>query len=232
MENKIDLTVLIPTLNEKDNIIHLIPKVRTIISALMNNYEIVVIDGGSEDGTIEAATSLGAKILIQRLEGYGGALKDGFEYAKGRYILTLDADLSHDPKFIKSMWEKRHDAKIIIGSRYVPGGAARMPATRKILSIILNVCFSKILSLPVKDLSSGFRLYHKHILEEITLEGTNFEILEEVLIKCYALGHKISEVPFTYIPRESGRSKAKLIKFGFALLKTLVKMRRLRNSIS
>lgn len=231
MGNKIDLSIVIPTLNEKDNLIPLIPKLREVISALTNFYEIIVVDGGSKDGTIETASSLGSTTVTQKRKGYSGALKDGFEEAKGTFIITLDADLSHNPEFIKSMWEKRQEAKIIIGSRYIPGGEAKMPASRKILSIILNLCFSKILSLPFKDLSSGFRLYHKHVLEEITIEGTNFEILEEILIKCFTLGYKVIEVPLIYLPRESGRSKAKLLKFGISLSKTLIKMWCLRNSV-
>tara|TARA_B100000315_G_scaffold177238_1_gene165797 strand:+ start:5511 stop:5936 length:426 start_codon:yes stop_codon:yes gene_type:complete len=120
MKNKIDLTVIIPTLNEKDNLIHLIPNIRGAISVLTNCYEILVIDGGSKDGTIDAANSLGAKTAIQRLKGYGDALKEGFEYAKGKYILTLDADLSHNPEFIIFIWEKRHETKIITGEKGMP----------------------------------------------------------------------------------------------------------------
>ena len=232
MNKRVDLSAIIPTVNENENIIHLIPEIRKVLSGLTNYYEIIVVDGGSKDNTVDTARSLGAKTIIQKREGYGGALKDGFECAKGTYILTMDADLSHEPKFIKNMWESRQDAKIIIGSRYIPGGAAKMPFVRKLLSIILNLCFSRILSLPIKDLSSGFRLYHRHIISEIVLDGRNFEILEEILIKCIAQGYKIIEIPLIYVPRKSGRSKAKLFKFGVDLLKTLTKMWCLRNSIS
>ena len=226
-----DLSIIIPTLNEKDNLVLLIPKVKQVISSLTNCYEIIIVDGGSVDDTVETASSFGAKVIIHPQKGYGNALKLGFKYAKGKFILTLDADLSHNPDFIEHMWERRHEAEIIIGSRYIPGGEANMPVIRKIFSVILNFSFSKILSLPIKDFSSGFRLYKKQILEEIPLEGTQFEILEEVLIKCYAQGYQILETPLIYVPRKSGQSKAKLFKFGIVLLKTLVKMWCLRNSI-
>lgn len=225
------LSIIIPTLNEKENILALIPAIRKVLSGITVDYEIIVIDGGSTDGTGKAADSLGAKIIRQTRKGYGGALRDGFDIANGSYILTLDADMSHDPEFIRFMWQKRHLAEIIIASRYVPGGAAIMPLSRKVLSIILNVVFSRILSLPIKDLSSGFRFYSKHILDHIELTGENFEILEEILIKCYMEGYRVLEIPLVYVPRKSGRSKAKLLKFGFALIKTLFKMRALRNSI-
>lgn len=189
------LSILIPTLNEKENILALIPAIRRVLSDITLDYEIIVVDGGSTDGTEKAALSLGAQVIRQVRKGYGGALLDGFNKARGKYMLTLDADMSHNPEFIRFMWEKRNLAEIIIASRYIPGGAAIMPVSRKVLSIILNIVFSRILSLPIKDLSSGFRFYNKHILDRMKLEGENFEILEEILIKCYAAGYKVMEIP-------------------------------------
>ena len=111
-----DLSIIIPTLNEKDNLVLLIPKVKQVISSLTNCYEIIIVDGGSVDDTVETASSFGAKVIIHPQKGYGNALKLGFKYAKGKFILTLDADLSHNPDFIEHMWERRHEAEIIIGN--------------------------------------------------------------------------------------------------------------------
>ncbi len=82
--------------------------------------------------------------------------------------------------------------------------------------------------MPLRDLSSGFRMYHHDVLSQLDLEARDFDVLEEILVKVYTHGWRIKEVPFHYMARVSGRSHAKLIKFGWAFLKTLIRMRRLR----
>jgi dolichol-phosphate mannosyltransferase len=227
----VQLSVIIPTLNERKNIAQLIPTLQATIPAYIGDYEILVVDGHSRDGTRVVADELGARVITQTEPGYGGALREGFIHAQGEYILTIDADLSHPPGFLADMWEAAREAEVVIASRYVPGGAADMPRFRYILSRILNVVFSRGLSLPVRDVSSGFRLYKSAVLRSISPRSVHFDILEEILIRAYAAGWRIAEVPFQYEARRSGKSKANLIKFGWAYLKTLVSMWRLRNSI-
>jgi dolichol-phosphate mannosyltransferase len=190
------------------------------------------VDNHSRDATAQVCEANGAALLQQSAPGYGGALWAGFDRAVGDYILTMDADLSHVPDFVPAMWERRGDAELVIASRYVQGGGADMPWYRRILSVILNVVYTKALDLPVEDISSGFRLYHATILRALDLQSTDFDALEEILIKCYAEGCKIVEIPFRYVPRDEGRSKVKLFQFGVSYLKTLFRMWRLRNSVA
>lgn len=103
----LDISVLIPALNEEENITHLIPRVKKVVEKLTPKFEIVVIDGGSTDGTKEIAIQSGARIVLQTKPGYGVALKQGFESSSGEYIITMDADLSHEPEFITRMWKER-----------------------------------------------------------------------------------------------------------------------------
>lgn len=227
-----ELSVVIPALNEADNLAKLLPQLHAVLSSLGIEYEIIVVDNNSSDATAEVCAAEGA-ILIQQTEpGYGGALRAGFEHASGQYILTMDADLSHVPDFIPAMWNRRADAELVIASRYVEGGSADMPLYREILSIILNVVYTKLLSLPLKDISSGFRLYRTSALTDLDLRSNDFDAQEEILIKCYARGYKIIEVPFRYMPRVTGKSKVKLLRFGVSYLKTLIRMWKLRNSIA
>ncbi len=228
-----DISIIIPAVNEKENLSRLIPILKDVLGALRISYEILIIDGGSDDGMVDAAKKLGAYVLFQKNPGYAGALKTGFREAKGDYILTLDADLSHYPSFIKKMWNQRHRAETVIASRYIRGSAAYMPFLRKFLSKSLNLFFSIGLSLPIKDLSSGFRLYNANAVKTLQsgLESKNFEILEEILIKIYMQGFHIMELPFTYYPREHGSSHARTFTFGVYFLKTFFKMWKLRNSI-
>ena len=226
-----DLSVVVPVLNERENVERLLPRAAAAIAGLGLSHELLVVDGGSTDGTAEAAAAAGARVLRQELPGYGGALREGLAAATGTYVLTLDADLSHDPDFITKLWRARTSADVVIASRYVKGGVAYMPRHRLVLSRILNAFFAKGLSLPVRDLSSGFRLYRAGAVQALALEGTNFEVLEEILVKAHAAGWRIAEIPFTYYPRARGASHARIVAFGMALLKAFFRLWKLRNSI-
>ncbi len=229
--SQVDLSVLIPVLNERDNVVALLPRLHRVLDQLGCTREVLVVDGGSRDGTAEAATGLGARVLVQQSPGYGGALREGFATAVGAYVLTLDADLSHDPDFIIKMWRARDSADVVIASRYVKGGVAYMPFNRKLLSRVLNRFFALGLGLPVRDMSSGFRLYRAEVLAGLGLEGRNFDILEEVLVKAYAAGWSVVEIPFTYYPRDAGSSHARVVAFGLDLLRAFARLWGLRSSI-
>jgi dolichol-phosphate mannosyltransferase len=224
----LDLSIIIPTLNEAGNIGPLVTRCRSTIAGLGIKAEILVIDGGSTDGTVEEATQAGGRVIAQQGRGYGGALRTGFAAAQGRHVQTMDSDLSHEPEVIVTLWEARERADIVIASRYVPGGGGDMPALRSILSRILNVVFTKAFRLDIHDISSGFRLYRRAALERITFHASNFDVLEEILILIVNQGGTLTEVPFQYRPRQAGRSHAKLFKFGLAYCRTFYKMKRLR----
>ena len=225
------LTVIIPALNEAGNLAGLLPVLRDMASRLTKEYELIVVDGGSQDGTADVAAKQGARVVRQTEPGYGGALKAGFAAAQGDYVATMDADLSHRPEFLRRLWNVRDRAEVIIASRYVEGGRANMPWSRYLLSRILNSFFSRGLSLPYRDLSSGFRMYNRSALRDIKIKSRDFEVLEEILIRLYAQGFQIMEVPFYYAPRREGASHAKVIKFGIRMLRTFISMWKLRNSV-
>ena len=227
-----DLAVVIPALNERENLELLLPALKEVLGGLGVAAEIVVADGGSHDGTRQAAQRRGARVVLQQERGYGGALLAGFAATTARYIVTMDADLSHRPVFLEELWKRRDEAEVLIASRYVAGGRAEMGWFRRLLSRILNRTYRRVLSLPLHDLSSGFRMYRRDALAGLALEARDFDVLEEILIRVHTEGWQIQEVPFHYMARGSGRSHARLVKFGWALLKTLVRMWRLRNSVA
>ena len=146
-------------------------------------------------------------------------------------MLTLDADLSHDPDFVAKMWRARESGDVVIASRYARGGVAYTGAFRGFLSWLLNAFLRRVLSLPVRDLSSGYRLYRRSALEELKFKSTNFEVLEEILVRLYAKGYSVVEVPFTYFPREAGRSHVRLFRFGMDQLRSAARMWKLCNSL-
>ena len=226
-----ELSVIIPAWNERENLELMLPLLWKVIGRMQVSAEILVIDGGSSDGTREAAERLGARVILQKERGYGGALLAAFAEAQAPYIASMDADLSHPPDFIEEFWKRRHEAEMLIASRYVPGGRAEMSRFRLLLSRILNITFSRALSVPLRDMSSGFRFYRREIVAGMELESRDFDVLEEILVKAYNQGWRIREVPFHYMPRVSGQSHAKLIKFGKAYLKTIVRMWQMRNAV-
>ena len=223
-----DVSLVIPTLNEAGNIGEVVQRARIVFAELGVQHEIMIVDGGSTDATCTEAETAGARVLREDGLSYGHALRHGFEEARGEVILTMDSDLSHEPEFIETMWRNRDLADIIIASRYVPGGKADMSGFRYVLSRILNTVFTLILRIPVKDISSGFRLYRRSALQTIQITARDFDVLEEILIKLYVRGHKVREVPFHYKPRKEGKSHAKLFRFAIAYVRTLCKMCRIR----
>ncbi len=228
----LDLAVVIPALDERENLELLLPALRETLDGLAVRWEIIVADGGSRDGTVEAAEQRGARVIHQQERGYGAALLEALAATRARHVVTMDADLSHRPTFLLDFWKQREAAEVLIASRYVPGGASETHWFRRLSSRLLNLTYRRALSLPVRDLSSGFRMYRRDILKGLQCTARDFDILEEVLIKVYAQGFRVRELPFRYRSRGTGRSHARFLRFGWAYLKTLIRMWRLRNSIA
>jgi ubiquinone/menaquinone biosynthesis C-methylase UbiE len=145
--------------------------------------------------------------------------------------VTLDADFSHHPAIVKYLYEGRDQADIVVASRFVRGGHAKMRFFRKMLSWLLNGVFRRILSLPVRDMSSGFRLYHREAIASLRIKHSTYAVLQEILTKAYCEGYQIAEIPFHYMPRRRGRSHARLVRFGRDYLSVLWEMWKVRNSI-
>jgi dolichol-phosphate mannosyltransferase len=226
-----DVTVVIPAWNERDNLDLLLPALKELFADLGLRAQLIVVDGGSTDGTPETATRWGAQVVAQARPGYGAALLAGFAVASAPWVVTMDADLSHRPSFLEAFWRQRHDAEVLIASRYVPGGRAEVGLLRRVLSIVLNRVYGRVLSLPIRDLSSGYRMYRRDVLAGLDVTSRDFDMLEEVLIRVEAEGWRIREIPFHYMSRGSGRSHVRLLRFGWAYLTTLLRMWRFRNSI-
>ncbi len=224
----IDLSVVIPALNEAENLKALLPLIQEVVSDLGITAEIIVVDGGSVDDTKSIVQALNGRLVDQTERGYGGALLAGFAAARAPHVATMDADLSHPPIFLKDFWRERNNSDVLIASRYVLGGKADMAIGRRVLSTILNRTYGLLLGLKPKDLSSGFRMYDHKLIDRIDLRARDFDVLEEILVKIHINGGRIKEVPFHYRVRHSGRSHAKLVKFGWAYSKTLLRMCRLR----
>jgi glycosyltransferase involved in cell wall biosynthesis len=223
------VSVVIPAAGESQNLPLLLDRIKATVALKARRHEVIVVVPGPEDPTADVARSAGARVLVQKRPGYGGALKEGILAAQGDYVVTMDADLSHPPEFISDLLDHRDDAEVVICSRYVRGASARMPASRTILSRILNYLYSRALDVPLRDLSSGFRIYQRHVFDELEISGEKFDVLEEIVVKIYSLGWRVAEIPFDYMPRASGRSHASLPAFAPHFLGTLFRLFKIRN---
>ncbi len=227
-----ELTVLLLVLDELSNLDQTLAALRETLSSMGMTYELLVVEAAYPAPPPSPTRGEGDFRLVRSaLPGYGGALRAGFAAATGAYILTLEADGSHDPSVIASLWAARHRADVVIASRYLEGGAAEMPQPRKVLSRLLNVVYRRGLSLPVRDLSSGYRLYRRESLRSLSFQANDFDLLEEILIRMMAAGHPIEEVPFRYRTGPS-KSRARLARFAKSYLRTFGSMWKLRNSIA
>jgi dolichol-phosphate mannosyltransferase len=228
----VELSVIVMALNEAGNVAVLLRDLERSLGGLGIAHEVLVVDGGSTDGTPEVARAGGGRLIPQRERGYGRALAEGFAAARGRFVITMDADLSHPAPFVEELWRARDRGELVVASRFVPGARFDAPRGRKVLSRLLNGVSSRVLAMPVHDLSSGFRLYHAEALRGIRVAGVHFEALEEILIKVFMDGWRLAEIPFHYASRREGSSKAHLVAFGLSILRTLHAMWRLRTSIA
>jgi dolichol-phosphate mannosyltransferase len=224
--------IVIPTYNEAENIGVLIGR---IIALNIKDLQIIIIDDDSQDGTRGILKKLSKKYPIsyfirKNKRGYGSALKFGLEKAKNfDVIITMDGDLSHNPKEIPRMINKiKYGYEMVIGSRYVPGGkTTNWPILRKLTSRITNLFVRTMLSTGIKDNTSGYRAYSGRIIRKIlnNLNSEGYSILEEILFLVKKEKSKIAEIPITFDNRKAGKSKAKMIKEMGGLLQTMLRLK-------
>jgi len=222
------LSVVLPALDEAESLRTLLPALRARLAGMDVRAELIVVDGGSRDATAAVAAEHGAEVIGQEKPGLGGALAAGFARARGEFVLVMDADGSHSPEDFPPLWARRADADIVIGSRFVPGGAADMPRARYWASRLLNAFTRLTLGLPARDASSGFRLYRRAALKGLPIETRDFSVQQEVLARVLAAGGRCVEVPFRYRPRVGGESKASILRFARSYLRLFALLRRLR----
>ncbi|MCX6826234.1 MAG: polyprenol monophosphomannose synthase [candidate division Zixibacteria bacterium] len=208
--------VIFPTYNEKENIERIIGAVLL----LDKNIDILVVDDNSPDGTGQIVDRLAAvnprinKIHRQKKEGLGRAYMAGFKYGiekKYDYIFEMDADFSHDPKYIPDFLQAIEENDLVIGSRYISGvNVINWPMSRLLLSYFANVYTRIITGLPVRDATGGYKCFRRKVLEAIDLKavksnGYIFQI--EVSLRAWKKGFRIKEIPIVFTDRQKGVSK-------------------------
>jgi len=204
------ISILLPTRNEP--LAHiLVGRIREIMKKISEPYEIVAVDK-SDDGTYERLYKMKVVVIRQKSEGLGGALLEGLKAVQGDVVITMDADLSHDPKYIPSFIKKaRESFDVVIGSRRMPGGGiVGWSWRRRLISFGGNFVGRKIAGVDISDLTSGYRLYKRRVLEGIGLDeikSTGYSFQLEILARSIKKGFKVEAVPIVFQDRLQGRSK-------------------------
>lgn len=215
------ITIIIPTYNEAENL----PKLVSALFMLPLEVSVLIVDDNSPDGTGRVADGLAAAFpgrltVLHRpgklglrsayLEGFRLALEGGAEA-----IAQMDADFSHDPETLISMADRLSTCDVVLGSRYVPGGSLdeRWSPWRKALSAFGNFYARTILGLPLRDVTTGFRLWRRATLLAMPLErirASGYIFLVEMAYLAHCLEFRFGEVPIHFAERRAGKSKMSL----------------------
>lgn len=224
------VVAMIPTYNESGNIAQLIRE----LLALPLDMKVLVVDDLSPDGTYAIVQDImkaepRVQLLLRRENrGRGWAGIDGFKQALAmgaKYIVEMDADFSHPPRFIPAMLERAQSADIVIGSRYVAGGRdEHRSALRRIISALARRYLSLMLGVSLADPTSGFRLFRRAALEQIVpfLSARDPFIVTEVIYHARTQHLSLAEVPIEFMERRAGTSKldsSVLFKYLFRVIK-------------
>jgi dolichol-phosphate mannosyltransferase len=220
------LSIILPTYNERENIIPLISVIKRILDKEYG-YEIMVVDDNSPDGTGKAVKELSEKendvkcIIRVKEKGLASAIKEGIFNTKAPLILVMDADFSHTPRTIPRLIKAMEDSDVVLASRYVKKGSMRAPWYKYLGSFLMNKLISAILNLDVADSTGGFIIFKRKDLEGLVLKEIFFGYGDFCFRLLYALkrkGRKIKEIPFRYGIRRYGCTKSKLLNMGFMYL--------------
>jgi len=220
MDSKDKYSIILPTYNEKENLPLILYLISKAFEESKYNWEVIVVDDNSPDGTLEIAKQLQQifgenRILLRPRQaklGLGTAYVHGIKHCTGNFIVIMDADMSHHPKAIAQFIKKQKEADydIVTGTRYLKGGGVYgWDLYRKLTSRVANYLSDTLLNPHLSDLTGSFRLYKKQILLKLlevnTSKGYVFQM--EMMVRARQFGYSIAEVPITFVDRVYGDSK-------------------------
>ena len=221
---KIEVSIVMPCLNEEATIRTCIEKAQNALEVLGLSGEVIVADNGSTDASVAIAEKLGARIVHQPILGYGSAYLAGIGAARGKYIIIGDSDNTYDFSEIARFLEPlREGNDLVMGSRFsgniLPGAMPKLHRYlgNPVLTGILNILFR----VNVSDAHCGMRAFTRDTYQQMQLQTIGMEFASEMVIKAARLNLKIAEVPITYYPRK-GESKLNTFRDGWRHLRFML----------
>lgn len=220
------VSVILPTYNESENISKIIGYLSKI---LPNNYEVIVVDDNSPDGTWKIVKEICLKnksvrlILRKKAKGIASAFRDGSRLASGSIIVCMDSNLTHSPEVVLKLLEKIRNNDVVIASRYVMGGKDERSFVRVITSRIINL-FAYMLLGSIKDYTSAFAAVRRNVIKKINIaDSRHAEYFIKFAYDAKCKGFRMTEVPYTQIGRTGGVTKTNLLKDGFSYVIFILK---------
>lgn len=227
-----EVSIVLPTYNEKDNIVDLIYAIQ---NNLGDSVEIVVVDDDSPDKTwqlVEKITDENVRLLRRTdKRGLTSAIVDGIAFSKGGFVGWMDCDFSMPPEMLPLLADALKDSDVAIGSRFIKGGLDDRETPFEIFSTkMLNFLTRQILTSQIYDYTTGFVIAKREVLEEIDLRGDYGEYCIDFLYRAFKKGYKIKELPYRCTPRRAGESKTapSLFKYFMRSLKYFTTIIRLK----
>lgn len=224
-----DVCVLVPTLDEAETIG---PVIDGFVEQGFEN--VLVVDGGSTDGTRDLARERGARVVTQRGKGKGQAVREAFDYIDVPYVLMLDGDLTYDPadapKMLEPLFEGRADH--VIGDRFADMREGAMPRLNQFGNRVINSAFATIHGRNLGDILSGYRAFTLDSVRRIELESDGFTIETELAVECVKHGVRTAVVPVTYHPRpDDSDTNLHPVKDGGRIILALYSLAKLNNPL-
>ncbi len=210
----LDVSVIIPTYNERGNLLELISRIDKAFKNAGIKYEVIIVDDNSPDGTADLAMELSKSYPIKVIKrpgklGLSSAVLDGLKVAKADIVAVMDADLQHPPEVLPKLYTKISDGcDIAIASRYVEGGVIKeWGIIRRLMSQVATLLAHIILPCTrgIKDVMSGYFMFKKEIIKDADLNPRGFKILLEILAK--GKHNDVCEIPYEFGVRKYGKSK-------------------------
>jgi len=229
-----EISLIIPAYQEKENLERLLPELVEVLSNLDGQFEILVIDTLEKMDATDEVCQLNKVNYINRENGnsYGDAIRTGIIKSSGNKVIIMDADGSHEPRYLNKMYRYSGKYDLVIGSRYIENGKTENNFGLILMSLMVNMMYRLFLNLKIKDVSNSFRIYNGKQLRSIDPICNNFDIVEEILIKLVLSYPEltIKEIPIEFKKRRYGKSKRNLVKFVFSYLVTMRRLITIKSS--
>ncbi|MDY6761501.1 MAG: glycosyltransferase family 2 protein [Candidatus Nanohaloarchaea archaeon] len=218
-----DVSIIIPTLNEEENLPRLLDDVEAEMEERPETYEVIIVDGHSDDRTREIAEDHGTTVITDD-GGKGTALREGIAAADGDTVVTMDADLSHKASELGLLIEGIDAGyDVCMGSRFIQGGGtADMPLLRYLGNRTFVALVNLFWRTDFSDLCYGYRSFRREPFQDIALDARGFDIEAELSIKAAKHGLRILEVPSFEKERQNGDAKLRTFADGWNILRTIL----------